>query len=1816
MRTTLLRLFVATMAIVLFGSCTHPTMQLDKASVWIAAYSPDQVDMDSRIRIEATDSLMSLLDTLNIPDKVFSFSPSIKGEVVYTQDGRYIDFIPREGAMKQGKQYTCRVDISALTGIEGLHDFAFDFRVGRREVMFRDVKVSIDPDNAGLATVDGVLYFSFISGDIPVDASMITCNAEGATIQINPTEEKLKYSFRISGILRKETEAGYNIEFNPLAGFSKASTEVTIPGVAEFKLLNVERHEAVQPYLELEFSSPLDESQNLDGLVTIDGIDQLRIERNGANVKVFYPNNAIQNMVLQVSELIRANDGRALKGDIEQLIKQEVISPAVEIPLSGTILPDNRNLTLPFRAVNLAAVDVEVVKIYTDNILTFLQDNNMDETSSIRRVGRLIHRETVRLDKDKSLNLHQWQNFSIDLKNLFRKERGAIYSIRLSFCKEYSLYDRTEAVPFEPQNGITDEDEAIWDTPSPYISRSSYSWSRYRWKESDDPTKDSYYMVSSRMPEYNLAASDIGLIVKRADSGQLWCTVSDIVTTSPLNGVRIVAYNYQMREIGAAYSNDQGFASFRTEGTPFVVTAGDGISTTYLKINGGKELSTSNFNVSGQRSKQGVKGFVYGERGVWRPGDDIYLTLMVEDKQHALPDNHPVTMEFCTPDDQLYDRQTLTKGIDGIYTFRTRTSDDAPTGLWRARFKIGGETLLHTVRIETITPNRLKINISAPKVLQSDQKSDIGIESHWLTGPAASNLRVGMEISLYRDPRPFKKYSDYIFANPIYSLQRANHRILEGTLDSLGRISKPVIIPYTKQAPGMMRANIIARVEETGGNESITSESVKYSPYTSYVGIQLGEKEFETDCDLKFPVVAVDSYGRALSGRTLEYKIYRLDWGWWQEGSASALNRYVESRSADIVASGELKTSTDGKAEIPFRIDYPSWGKYLVYVRDTRSCHATGGEIYIDWPHWRGHSGKSNPKAATMLSFALDRKNYEVGDVATVYLPQSQKGRVLLSVETGSRVVSQCWVSLSADKETAYKLPVTKDMAPNFYVHATLLQPHAQTANDLPIRMYGVEGAEVINRRSILHPQIEVADEILPQQEFTVRISEQENKPMSYTLAIVDEGLLDITSFKTPQPWQAMNRREALGVTTWDIYDDVIGAFGGKFASILSVGGDEAIRAGVGKEKRFNPVVKFMGPFTLKGGSRTHKVTLPMYVGSVRVMVVAAHDGSYGNADKTVTVRAPLMVLPTLPRTLACGDKVQLPVNVFVTDKALGEVTVDIKTEGPVSVIGGRTRTLNFSAEGEQLTNFELQCDKLVSGTAKITISARGGDHSVNQTINIGVRNPQPTIVKVETRDIGEGKKERFEWDKSSNGTVSMEIATMPAINFSGAFSFVENYSHYCTEQLSSRAMYILYARRFLNDSEKKKAEKILPDLLKAIMSRQLPNGGFAYWPNYTIAHEWVTSMAGEVMTEARRQGFTINREAFDSWVEYQREAARNYHHTTEHAADLVQAYRLYTLALAGEASTAAMNKLRESKSLSRQALMRLAAAYAVSGRNDVAAKLIDRADDATRTGGSYATFYSPLRDMAMEIETWALLGDGSRATTAARKVVEEFKPDYCSTQEVAFTSIAMSRLADMMSSGSNEIVISESGRAPLTLRSIQGVKNLSLNTSSKSVKVENRSKGNISASLTVSRTPAADEIIPSTADGVAIKVSYTDLTGRDIAIDQLKQGEEFIAHIEVKKSVADSESMALTFATASGWEIWNERLMNQKSNNELKNLDIRDDRISWYFGMRDGEARKFSIRLRAAWCGSYTLPATVCEDMYDARCRAIISNRRVEVVK
>ena len=465
---------------------------------------------------------------------------------------------------------------------------------------------------------------------------------------------------------------------------------------------------------------------------------------------------------------------------------------------------------------------------------------------------------------------------------------------------------------------------------------------------------------------------------------------------------------------------------------------------------------------------------------------------------------------------------------------------------------------------------------------------------------------------------------------------------------------------------------------------------------------------------------------------------------------------------------------------------------------------------------WIGQTGRkrlqqTNPTEASMLSFTSDKTNYKVGEEATLTIPTMSDGRALISFENGSKVLKTIWIDTKKG-QTRYSFKIDESMAPNIFVNVTLLQRHSQTVNDLPIRMYGAIPLTVDNPETILKPVISMPDKIRPETPSSITVSEASGKEMTYTIAIVDEGLLDITNYKTPDPHETFYAREALGVKTWDLFDYVIGAYGGGLERILSIGGDGT--GGANKNvsvNRFKPVVKFLGPFHLdKGEKQTQTFTLPQYIGSVKAMVIAGHEGSYGFAEKAVAVKKPLMILATLPRVLGPSEKVQLPVTVFAMENNIKTVNRDrCNPMRSATLAGNNSKSVTFTKTGDQMVTFDLDVKDFV-GVGKVKIIAKSGSETAAYDVELNVRNPNPPITKIMEKELKPGET----WTTSyaaigMNGTnkATLEIASIPPLNLAKRLDYLIEYPYGCVEQTTSSAFPQLYLSQLLDLSPMQKAE-------------------------------------------------------------------------------------------------------------------------------------------------------------------------------------------------------------------------------------------------------------------------------------------------------------------------------------------------------------------------------------------------------------------------
>lgn len=1826
-------------------------------SGYISGYTSGVISNRSSIRVILAEEKITINDIGKpVDEDVFSFSPSIEGKAVWL-DTRTIEFRP-EKPLPSGQEYEAEFELAKVMDVPSeLSTFQFRFMTIKQNIEVSvDKLTTTDRQNMRWQKINGTLATADVAetGQIPALLT-VTQNGKHLPVRWEHDPDQTTHHFIIDSISRREKADSIHVEWSGDkigAGDVKNSLWIPVAALGDFKVMDTKVIQEPEQYISIQFSDPVMEKQELDGLIMLADNPSIKFVVEDNEVRAYPAVRQDGPKVLTVETGVKNIVGYPLKEKYTMEVVFEQLKPAIRLVGKGVILPSSEGLYFPFEAVNLNAVDVKVIKIFESNIPQFLQVNNLEGDREMKRVGRQVLKKKVPLTLKSSLDRGKWNTYSLDLASLIKTEPGAIYKIILSFKQEYSTYkcdptasgdQQVETASPNVDNEEADEDDDSWEYYGDYYYEDEYYDYDYDYdyNERDNPCSPSYYS-RSRQVSRNVLASDLGLLAKRGTDGSMLVVVNDLKSTKPLMGTVIEAYDFQQQLMASAKTNGDGFASLNLKKKPFLIVAKKDKQRGYLKMDDGSSLSLSMFDVSGEEVQKGIKGFIYGERGVWRPGDTLFLSFILEDKENTLPKNHPVTFELMNPQGQLVKKTVKTAGVNGFYDFTTTTDPGAPTGNWTARVRVGGATFTKNIKVETIMPNRLKLKLDFPLERLSVDKKDIDgkLEVAWLHGAPARNLKARVEVTLNEANTSFKGYDDYQFDDPSRSFSSESQVMFDGRLDDKGIAMVKPNISVSDAAPGMLKAYFTVRAFEEGGGFSIDRFSKPYSPYASYVGIKVPEGNkytgmLVTDTNHIVKVATVNADGKPVS-RKLTVKVYKVSWRWWWDSYEGDLASYVGSTYNQPYYTQEINT-VNGKGQFVLRVNRPEWGRFFIHVVDEESGHATGQTVYIDWPAWAGSSPKGN-EGATMLSFTADKPKYNVGEKATLTIPSGEGGRALVSIESGSKVLKAYWVETTKG-ETKYSFPVTADMAPNIYVNVTLVQPHAQTRNDLPIRLYGVIPLQVEDPNTHNYPLIKCADVWKPEQNASVTVSEKSGKEMTYTLAVVDEGLLDLTRFQTPDPWSTFYAREALGVKTWDIYDMVMGAYGAQLERILAIGGDsENDGKGSKKANRFKPMVKFMGPFHIgKGESRTHTFMMPQYVGSVRVMVVAGENAAYGNAEKTVAVRKPLMILGTLPRVVGPGETVDLPVTVFAMEKQVKNVSVEIQPNNMFIAEEGVKKSVSFNSVGDQVVNFRLKVKSLL-GIGKVKIVATSGSEKATYDIELDVRNPNPKVVDVLEAVIEPGKS----WSQKYNlpgmaGTNvgTLELSNIPPINLGERLKYLIQYPHGCVEQTTSS----VFPQLFLGDimeldaNFKVTIDKNIRAGIQRLRSFQTTSGGMSYWPGMPDADDWGSSYAGHFMLMAEKKGYTLPTGFLDSWKRYQKSKAASWVARTKtgyyyyYNDDLAQAYRLYTLALAKSPDMGAMNRLKEYKDLSNAAKWRLAAAYVLAGQSETAKNLVNGLPTTVKDYRELSyTYGSDERDMAMIIETLTLMGDRTKAAPVVKQLSNALsKNEWMSTQTTAYALIAVAEFAKGGSAASTEMKYSYN---------INGTKG-QLNTKMPVKQIDMAVKGAGSGNIEVKNNNTSGvlfariilEGIPETGDqssaenNLKMSVSYTKMDGSSLDPSKLEQGTDFIAEVTITNPGVRGEyqQMALTQIFPSGWEIHNTRMDETEStvkSDYPTYQDIRDDRVYTYFDISPNKAKTFRIVLNAAYTGKFYLPTVYCEAMYDNTINARKPGKWVEIVK
>ncbi|HSA95552.1 MAG TPA: MG2 domain-containing protein, partial [Acidobacteriota bacterium] len=909
---------------------------------YISAFTSGTISRKSTLRVLFVDNVA----TPGLAAGLLDFTPAIAGAAEW-RSPRELVFTPKS-ELEPGREYKAVLNVGKVLDLPKAYArFEFGFSVIRpgMEVLLEGLFAE-DMDKPHVQVLRGRVVTADTE-ERPLVEKVLEAELDGKTLPIDWSHDMdgLTHHFTVRGIERGKEASAVTLAWDggPIQVESRGRRDVAVPALGDFELVSVEPVIGETRHVLVRFSDPLAHGQSLQGLIRVEN-RPLTFEIDGNVIRVYSTEDFLGTLTVQVLPGIRNYLGRRIASRADRQVTFESIRPEVRFVGRGIILPRKDRLTVPIEAVNLKSVQVAAFQIYPGNMAQFFQVNSFEGAEELVRVGRYLWRKTVPLSDDPAVT-GRWSRYDLDVTPLFKENPGSLFRIVLTINRGNSTYPCAASdKPIVEEPPLRNLDDAGWSRYSNWdYTDEGYGYNYYDWGRRNDPCSDSYYSPRfnpAAVAGRNFVASNIGLVAKLEANGRLHVVTSDIPTGRPLGGLRVRAFNYQNQLLGETTSDGSGFAVLDLEARPFYVAAEGGGDTGYLRVSGEGVLPMSHFDVGGEVAEKGVKGAIYGERGVWRPGDTLHLTFALFDRDKVLPAGHPVALELYTPQGQLVRTLKPEKSVGPFHAFRVETDESAPTGNWQARVLVGGLTFSKTLKIETVVPNRLKIVLDTGRevLTRKDMPLTAGVTAQWLHGAPAANLKYDVNVRLTRRPTRFERYKDFSFDDPARDFEGGTVEVAKGTLDDTGRATAKIDIAPEQPSPGSLEAAFTSRVFEESGDFSVDTFALPFHPYDAYVGVKTPAGDpargmLLTDKDHQVQVVTVDPAGRPVSRDKIIVSLYKIDWRWWWDRSGESLAQYVSSVATRPLLQGEIATR-DGVGTWTFQVRYPEWGRYLVRAED------------------------------------------------------------------------------------------------------------------------------------------------------------------------------------------------------------------------------------------------------------------------------------------------------------------------------------------------------------------------------------------------------------------------------------------------------------------------------------------------------------------------------------------------------------------------------------------------------------------------------------------------------------------------------------------------------------------------------------------------------------------------------------------------------------------------------------------------------------------------------------------------------------------
>ena len=1241
-------------------------------------------------------------------------------------------------------------------------------------------------------------------------------------------------------------------------------------------------------------------------------------------------------------------------------------------------------------------------------------------------------------------------------------------------------------------------------------------------------------------------------------------------------------------------------------------------------------LDLSDRGVDGRRAPGDVDAYLYTERGIYRPGERVRLIGLIRNPVGRAISDRQSTLVIYRPNGTEARRIRMTEAVDGGAIAKNIELDrSSPRGLWRAELLVDGqEESAGSVSwsVEDFVPQRLRVQIEASEnVLRAGQSRPVNVQADFLYGAPGSGLAVEAEGRLMVDPTPFPEFDEYTFGRADESFDEQFFQLPGSITDGSGAAQLELRLPSEPETTLPLRARILASVADPGGRVVRESFTVPVRLNNVYLGLnaQFENRRAGAGERVAYDVIALNADGRRVAQRGVQWQLVREDWSydWYLDNGQWRWRRTgrdipVDGATVDIGAGQPLRIAKDGLRE----------GSYRLIVR------ANGAETSTRFGvGWGGPA--EDDATPDMVSVVAPTEPVRVGGRARVQIRPPYAGEAQIVVAT-DRVIETRTVRVSENGSTI-DLPVTAEWGSGAYVLVTVMTPRDPVNLPVPRRAIGVAHVPVdMGSRTLTVEAGAGLQNVRPRTriEVPVRVA---NVPTGerarVAIAMVDEGILGITRYQSPDPVGYFFGRRALGVDVRDDYGRLLNPNLGAPATARQ-GGDSI--GGEGLTVVPTRTVAIVSDIVeVRGGRATITVDVPDFNGTLRLMAVAWSESALGQDAEQIIVRDPVVAELILPRFLAPGDDAQGTLNIDNVEGPNGAYTVTV-SGSRTAQIQAQPRRFTLNRGQRQTALIPITGGPLGVGQISLRLEGPQGFAPVERTYDIQSRAPFLPITITTVEPMNAGASWRAPGDALSRFQASSQalisFSALAGIDPATLIDSLYRYPYGCSEQLTSVATPLLYYNMLAQEAGREVDPRIRRRVQEAatqLLDRQAPDGSFGLWSaGDGHASPWLGAYIVDFLQRAQRAGYAIPRQPMEQAYNALRRVARlndfgsvNYefevyrwpgsNDTTELLRSRAAAYALYVLAKAGEADIGQVryfhdNRLRNEPSpLARAHIGAALAHLGDRARARNAFRMAEQALGYRNTGDWYQT---PLRDLAGVLALAAEAGETELVARLRQRLERDAPdPDMLMTQEQVQLLLAANALLER----AGPVNVTLNGEALPSRRVYADTARLT-----SGLVFRNAGRGPIWRTVSLSGAPR--EAPPAMQVGYSIDKRIFRMDGTAADLNSIRQGDRVVVVISGAPEGARNYPTVLVDLLPAGLEI--ETLLRPEDGAGGTNWDgttrngpfawigeitytqvseARDDRYVASANLR-GQFR-YAYVARAVSPGRYTLPAAQVEDMY-----------------